>query len=247
MSISQHTVEELRSSIRKFTYDTERYPFTRILRKIFDDWDDKIENLHLFFQNSDMIKQITIDEDTKTKFHRHYYDSQHYQEMLDLYYTFVKEIVLPLFKTDDTEFIVQKDPCFRINIPNNTALGKRTSMNDPDDKIGIHCDGEYGHPDSEINFMLSFGYQRGTNSCYIETQIGNEIYEPVEIKYGEFINFYGNKLRHFNKVNTTGESRVSIDFRIIPKSLYDNNNTSVSLHGKRPFLIGGYYIELSKE
>ena len=67
------------------------------------------------------------------------------------------------------------------------------------------------------------------------------------MKYGEFYSFYGNKLKHYNKTNDTGDSRVSIDFRIIPKSYYEEKNENKSLHGKRPFLIGGYYVELSRD
>jgi len=244
---NQYTFEEFISSIKKFTYDTKKYPFTDILRKIFNDWPGKIEDLYTFFLDSDKLEQITIDEDTKTSFHRYYYDSPHYDEIIELYYKFVKEIVLPLFNTSGKNFVVQKDPCFRIHLPNNTALGKRNQKNDPGDKIGFHCDGEYNHPEGEINFMLSFGYQRDTNSCYVETNIGSEQYIPLEIKYGEFVSFYGNKLRHFNKTNTTGEARLSIDFRIIPYELYKKENNAVSLHGKRPFIIGGYYVEISRD
>ena len=241
------TFEDFVRSIKKFEYNTDQYPFVEKLRKIFHGWTGPIENLHCFFEDSDKLQQITIEEDTKTKFHRHYYDSPYYNEFISLYYRFVKEVVLPLFKTEDDRFIVQKDPCFRIHLPNNTALGKRTTMGDPEDKIGIHCDGEYGHPGGEINFMVTFGNQQGTNSCYVESSIGSEEYIPLEMKYGEFMSFYGNKLRHFNKTNNTGDARVSIDFRIIPISKYNDENNTVSLHGKRPFRVGGYYIEISRD
>jgi len=217
------------------------------LRKIFNGWSDRIEKLHLFFEDSDKLEQITIDQDTKTRFHRQYYDSPHYPELLETYYRFIKDMVLPLFKTDDVEFVVQKDPCFRIHLPNNTALGKRITENDPDDMIGIHCDGDYGHPPGEMNFMLTFGYQRDSNSCYVETSVGSGQFQPFEMNYGQFISFYGNKLRHYNKTNITGDSRVSIDFRVIPLSKYDDTNQESSLHGKRPFRLGGYYVLLKKD
>ena len=243
----RHTVEELVSQQFKYNYDTQKYPFRDILLKIFNNWEGTVETLYQFFENSDKLDQITIDEDTKTKFHRHYYDSPYYQELLDLYYKFLKEVVLPIFKTTDSEFVVQKDPCFRICLPNNTALGKRQGVDTTNEKIGVHTDGEYGHPTSEINFMLSFGSQYDTNSCYVETQEGSNEFKAITLNYGEFYSFYGNKLRHFNKTNITGTSRVSIDFRVMPYSLYEESNEKVSLHGKRPFKIGGYYIKLSKE
>lgn len=238
--------EEFVESQYKFNYDTQQYPFRDILCKIFNNWSKPIEELHQFFENSDKLEQITIDEDTKTKFHRHYYDSPHYTEFIDLYYKFVKEQVLPLFKVETNEFVVQKDPCFRICLPNNTALGKRTTIEESNDKIGMHTDGEYGHPPGEINFMVSFGYQRESNSCYIETKVESNEFKPIEMNYGEFYSFYGNKLRHHNKTNITGEARVSIDFRVIPMTHYQEENAEVSLHGKRPFLIGGYYVRMER-
>lgn len=244
---TQHNFEELKTAQFKYNYNTQKYPFKEVLLKIFNSWKNPIEDLYQFFENSDKLDQITIEEDTKTKFHRHYYDSPYYQELLDLYYKFVKEVVLPIFNTSDTQFVVQKDPCFRICLPNNTALGKREGIDTSNERIGVHTDGEYGHPASEINFMLSFGKQYDSNSCYVETQEGSNEFKAIELNYGEFCSFYGNKLRHFNKTNVTGISRVSIDFRVFPYSLYEENNQTVSLHGKRPFKIGGYYILLEKE
>jgi hypothetical protein len=243
---SRFTFEQFVNNQYTFTYDTQKYPFKEVLYKIFNNWDKPIEELHQFFENSDKLDQITIDEDTKTRFHRQYYDSPYYPEFLELYYTFVKEQVLPLFNTSDTEFIVQKDPCFRICLPNNTALGKRTIVEEGNDRIGMHTDGEYGHPSNEVNFMVSFGYQRDSNSCYVETGINSNEFKPIEMNYGEFYSFYGNKLRHYNKTNLTGQSRVSIDFRVIPMSYYDESNQNISLHGKRPFILGGYYVKLSR-
>lgn len=230
----------------KFSYDTDKYNFVEVLRKIFNNYDKPIENLHDFFDGSTNMPQITIDNDTKTNYHTKYYNSPHYNEMIILYRKFVQEVILPKFDCDDTEFIIQKEPTFRINLPNNTALGFRPTMGDPEDKIGIHCDADYGHPNTEINFMLTFGTQYGNNSCYVETAPHNNNFVAVEIKYGEFISFYGNKCRHFNKINDTGISRVSIDFRVMPLSKYDYNCTSESLHTKRKFLIGDYYIKISR-
>ena len=225
----------------KFSYDTNKYDFVKIIKKIFDDLQFPIEKLHMYIENSINQEQITIDNDTSTMFHKKYYNSPYYNEMIILYQHFIKEVVLPLINCEDTEFVIQKEPSFRIHLPNNTALGYRPNRGDPDDKIGLHCDGDYGHQITEINFMLTFGPQFGNNSCYVETSPGNAIFVPLEMNYGEFISFYGNQCRHYNKRNDTNISRVSIDFRIIPLSKYDPNCNNISLHSKRKFLIGDYY------
>jgi len=230
----------------RFSFDTTKYPFLECLNKIFDERKGPAETLHEYFAGSDNLAQINIQGDTSTRFHNKYYNSEHYPEMVELYQRFVKECVLPRIHCDDTEFIVQKEPSFRIHLPNNSALGFRPSMNDPEDKIGIHCDNDYGHPDPEINFMLTFGNQSGNNSCYVETGPTSDIFHPIEMKYGEFVSFYGNKCRHFNRKNDTGISRVSIDFRIMPASKYNPDYDKESLHSKRKFLIGGYYTKFSR-
>jgi len=235
--------DEFKTDRYTFSYDTNKYDLETPLRKIFDNWTDPINQLYKFFENSETLDQITIDNDTKTKFHNKWYSSPHYDEFLNVYYSLVREVICPLFK-DESAFIVQKDPAFRIHLPNNTALGFRPNMGDPDDKIGIHCDSDYNHPDPEINFMLTLSGQKDNNSCFVETAPGSDVFQPLNMEYGQFTSFYGNKCRHYNKTNDTGVARISIDFRIFPKSKYNPNYEKASIHGKRPFLVGGYYVEI---
>jgi len=229
-----------------FNYDIKKYKFEECLKKIFDNWGDSITQLYKYYNNTDNYAQIEIENDTKTEFHKKFYNSPYYNEFLEIYYSLVREEVLPIFNCDDNEFIVQKDPAFRIHLPNNTALGFRPNMNDPEDKIGLHCDADYNHQEGEINFMLTLSGQKGANSCFVETAPGSDNYKSLDMEYGQFISFYGNKCRHYNIKNNTGISRLSIDFRIMPISKYDNTYEKSSIHGKRKFLIGGYYISMKK-
>ena len=51
--------------------------------------------------------------------------------------------------------------------------------------------------------------------------------------------------RHGNKLNTTGKSRASIDFRIIPISQYkDTDATSINMNMR--FVIGEYFERLEE-
>jgi hypothetical protein len=162
--------------------------------------------------------------------------------MVELYHRFLQEWLLP--QLEEEEYIVQKEPSFRIHIPNNTALGKREDQND-DEIIGLHCDGDYNHPSTEINYMLTITGQSETNSCYVESEPGKGDFHPININYGEVFRFYGNKCRHYNKRNRTNQSRISFDFRIIPGSKY-NEETSSAIHSGRKFIVGEYYMRLSK-
>ena len=44
----------------KFTYDTNKYNFVEKLNKIFDNWDNSIENIHNFYEGSINDAQVTI-------------------------------------------------------------------------------------------------------------------------------------------------------------------------------------------
>ena len=51
---------------------------------------------------------------------------------------------------------------------------------------------------------------------------------------------------HGNKDNVTSQTRVSFDFRVIPKSRYINSN-HLTINTKIPFGIGGYYDIAQRE
>jgi hypothetical protein len=62
--------------------------------------------------------------------------------------------------------------------------------------------------------------------------------------YGQVFRFYGNKCWHYNNLNDTGSTRVSVDFRIIPESRWDYSSSSdkgASVKSAMKFDIGSYY------
>ena len=46
---------------------------------------------------------------------------------------------------------------------------------------------------------------------------------------------------HGNKINHTGKSRVSVDFRILPLSAYDEENNDFSITIKTPMKVNDYW------
>ena len=222
-------------------YSMDRYPFQEVMRKVLQ-YDGDLTKAHNLIQESNSWGQITFQNDTSTDFHKRYYKSPYYSEMINLYQRFLQEWLLPQLEED--EYIVQKEPSFRIHIPNNTALGKRGDEAD-EEKIGMHCDGDYNHPSSEMNYMISITGQEGTNSCYVESEPGKGDFHSIDIKYGEVFRFYGNQCRHYNMKNRTQNTRISFDFRVIPVSQYEEENTA-SVHSGRKFVVGGYYMRMKK-
>ena len=241
--MEQITLETIKSKRSSFRYDTEKYNFYSKIQQIYG-VNCNLEEIHEFLPDVKLLEQVTFDNDTSTVFHKTYYKSPLYPEVVRLYSEFVKEYLLPMFK-DESFLVVQTAPSYRIHFPNNTALGKRQDQSD-EEIIGLHCDGEYGHPPEEINFMLSITGQEGTNSCYIESAPGKADYEPLRIQKGEVCVFYGNQCRHFNKKNSTQNTRISFDFRVIPGSLY-KESSATAVHSKKRFVVGEYYSIFRKD
>lgn len=233
-------------SIEKiFHYSTEQFDFAGTLRRVLHmDPNIDLKQAHQLIPNSDHWEQIQFQNDTSTDFHKLYYKSPLYGEMIALYHRFLREYLLPQLEED--EYIVQKEPSFRIHIPNNTALGKKENEGPSEERIGFHCDGDYNHPPSEVNYMLTVTGQHDSNSCYVETEPGKEDFHPINIQYGDIFRFYGNGCRHYNMKNTTGETRISFDFRLIPASQYVETEAE-AIHSGRKFTVGGYYMRMKKE
>jgi len=223
---------DLKKGVYNYNYNVNIYNFYEKVQKIFN----TEQELELIHTRNSSIDQVTFNNDTSTDYHKTYYNSPYYKEMIETYDKFILDNIIPLFNED---IVVQKEPSFRINLPNNTALGKCSTDTDSD-IIGMHCDGDYNHPPEEINFMLSITGQEKTNSCYIETQPNKGDFYPVKMNKGDFMSFYGNKCRHYNKKNISGKTRISIDFRVIPYSQYKETDSS-AVHSNRKFCIGEYF------
>ena len=225
------------------TFPVDQFPFQEVMSKILG-LEGDLKQAHALIEGSTEWAQITFQNDTSTEFHKKYYKSPQYHEMVDLYKRFLQEWLLPQLEED--EYIVQKEPSFRIHLPNNTAVGKRDDESEKNERIGFHCDGDYNHPPSEMNYMLTITGQSDTNSCYVESEPGKEDFHPIQLKYGEVFRFYGNRCRHFNKKNISGQTRISFDFRVIPASRYEEIEAS-AVHSGRKFVVGGYYMRLRKQ
>ena len=228
-----------------YAYPTDKYPFAETMKKVLCVPDNvALDSIHSIVKGSDHWEQIRFENDTSTDFHKKYYQSAHYQEFVSLYHRFLQEYLLPNLVDSETEYIVQKEPSFRIHLPNNTALGARDSDTDSD-IIGIHCDADYNHPANETNFILTLTGQSNTNSCYTESEPGKGDFHPLNFPYGTIQKFNGNKCRHFNRKNISDSTRISCDFRVIPASQFVESDND-AIHSGRKFKVGHYYMKMSK-
>jgi len=148
-----------------------------------------------------------------------------------MYDRFVEEEIRPDFGED---FIYQSLPSFRIHLPNDRAIHKWHYDSDED----------HMHPHWEINIQVPLTGVFGTNATWLESVPGLGDFHPVEMKYGQYTIFDGNRCKHGNQINTTGVCRVGFDFRVLPISRYDPKELNETATTGRKFIIGDYYREL---
>lgn len=165
------------------------------------------------------------------------------QEWERIYDEMVNDIAAYLFR-DETTLYIQRRPNLRIQFPNMANTGRRAG--DPQDGsvVGLHNDLELGHPESETNFVFACTDMYDSNSIRYEPMPQSELefgqYKTVQMRAGEIFWADFVSLKHYNSVNMTPHTRVSLDFRIIPASRF------VSVEGDK-FTDGPFFRKFSPE
>jgi hypothetical protein len=207
------------------TYSPELYPFADIVKECLGI--PSLGSLHNDKRAEwDLIERET---DQKTPFHKLYYDS-FTVKVKPVWDKFVREIIAP--KIEDN-ILYQTIPTFRVQIPGNLAVGE------------FHYDSEYGHQDGAMNLFIPFVDVNEFNTIHAESSHGKGDFKPMLCRYGEVIVWDGVNLRHGNVINTSNETRVSMDARIISVSNF-LEPTNYSINMKIPLGEGGYYTRLEK-
>ena len=174
--------------------------------------------------------------DSHTKLHKKFYKKldDGWDKLKKIYDNFAIEVLLPYLGLN--EALLQVFPNFRIQFPENKAI--TTPHYDSDD---LHH-----HPYGEVNFIFALTDMFDTNTIWTEKTCRKKDFIPLEQKAGECMSFGGNTHTHFNKLNTTGVTRVSFDFRILPLNYYDENTKLKSVTTKVKYVEGGYYKRISQ-
>jgi hypothetical protein len=209
----------------KFDVSEAEFPFHQLVQELFGT--NRLELLH---QRSveKYTELFVVGHDSSTVFHQKFYDKYHagWPEMQSMYDDFIELVIAPFYNED---FLYQKFPTFRVHLPDNIAVGR------------YHRDAEFGHPVGEENYVIPLTNSRGTSSIWMESEQGKADFVPMNLEIGRAVKFNGNQLTHGNKVNTTGETRVSMDFRVLPISCYHEDEQAESLTRKTKFKDGEYY------
>ena len=213
------------------TYDTSNYNFCREVEKIFNVPQGELHNLHDLRSELMPTDSLNFDNETRTDFHSTFYRALNSDKGGDIkvaYEMFIKNVVAPLF---GRSFVYQAFPSFRVHIPNDQAIHKWHYDSDED----------HNHPDWEINFQIPMTEMWDSNAMWLESVPGLGDFAPLEMSVGEFAIFCGNKCVHGNKKNETGQTRVSMDFRVLPYDKYDESSAKSSATASRKFVLGDYY------
>lgn len=132
---------------------------------------------------------------------------------------------------DLKEVVFQAVPILRVSPPSTVPMGRR------------HKDRDYGHQPGQVNFWMPLCSAFGANSLFVEADNAHGASHPLEGDWGDIHRFYGNGLYHHTVPNTTGTTRISLDFRVVPMPLYDDDwpASRGRRNGQQQFFIGGYY------
>lgn len=219
-------------------YNKEIYNFDKLISNLFQKdlnllHEMQVEKYNLFTE---------IGNDSNTEFHQKFYQKlkEPWDEIINLYKKFISNVIFPILKdlTGETEFAYQTFPTFRVQLPNNVAVVK----------YHTDSDSEHQHPEGEINFILPLTKMFDTSAIWAESEPNKGDFKPLNLELGELLCWNFNKCKHGNKINETGVTRVSMDFRILPLSKYTSDNIGkISASNKCKYTIGNYYRYLSSE
>lgn len=209
-----------------FEMDTKRFPF----RELVADWlevpSDELENIHAISSIPESriplhptIRQAWVASKTEPKISstmrrakkKGLFSSPQYNRYVDTYRLFLKEVIAPLCcdpSSNQQNIVYQYPPTTRVVLPN----GNKT--------ISMHRDKDYpNHQAAEINFWLPLTNVFESNSLFVESEPGKGDFQPLNLRYGQFLKFNGHDCRHYTVHNETQICRVSIDFRVVPSCL----------------------------
>jgi hypothetical protein len=212
--------------MRRFKYDSEKHPFSDIIEDVLG-----VDCLHRLHYDTRVLLDapLTRATDQSTEFHKLFYSR--IADLLPLYHSFLEDRIAHNIDGGG-RLVYQKTPNIRIHFPGNVAVGE------------WHRDRDYGHQPRALNVWLPLTPTNEQNTVWVESQRQSPKAYPLLLTPGEYAIFSGVDLKHGNKINESGQTRVSLDFRVMREEDYDPHWPGKSINTGTPHLIGGYYERL---
>ena len=209
-------------------YDTEAFPFAQVIADLLGVEARVLPHLHnapLRLRMEEEGREITLENDP---YIQRFYAAlraagqadripngeksvavRRARRLVAMYHRFVRHVLQQRFPANQA-MLFQTLPSIRIHYPGGTTVPYHYDA-DPSLRSG---------PEGEQNFLVPLTPMRNTNSMYIESRPGARDFEPVSLRFGELLHFAGNKCVHGNEPNEEGLTRVSFDFRLLPRRHY---------------------------
>jgi hypothetical protein len=218
--------------MKKINYDSNVYQFKEIISRIFECTD--LSKIHKKFEIDEISKKSIIDTHKfqQSEYHQIYY--KNFSQIKPLYEKFILEVIKKEY--DGQNLIYQSIPTFRLHFPNGLSVGMFHKDKDLRDE-------EWHKSIKEDNYYLPFTNSYDTNTIWYETEEDKGDFVPMECNYGQVVKWDGTNLTHGNKINTTEDTRISIDFRVATEENF-KNSIKKSKNEKTFFVLGGYYSKL---
>ena len=185
---------------------------------------NNLDNLHEYLDGKYPIKKfLQKGTDQKTPIHSAIYNSfdksgflssNFYKSYQNLQLTILN--VLKKECDSDQTWACQRWPTIRIQFPMNVSV------------FEFHRDSDYKHPLGEINCFYAINTCKDSSALQVEENLGHDNFKPLNLKAGEYALLNTSIFKHGDIQNTTGKTRVSMDFRFIPENLLINDNTSLT-------------------
>jgi hypothetical protein len=201
-----------------FEYPLPSYPFPRLVAEALGLRDLSMLHLDSRRPRSDR----TVDQDSH--FHRAYY-ARATRRLLPVYRCFLFNAIRPLFPVD---LVVQATPTLRIHCPRDPAINS------------FHTDSAFNHQDGTVNFWVPLTRAFGTNSLWLDLVPENQGHQPVDLDVGRVLRLDALRIRHGTLPNETASTRVSFDFRVIPRRMFRNLDAE-TVAARKPMRLGHYY------
>ncbi len=123
-------------------------------------------------------------------------------QLLVLYNKLVREVVAPAF---GGSLSYNASPTFRVHMAGTPSVS------------AWHRDADVTGRLDYLTGWVPFVDTFESNGLWVEQHYGAADYQPIPAAYGEVVIFDGALARHGSQPNQTSTSRVSLDFRFVPK------------------------------
>jgi len=190
------TGEPLDPSLLVVAYPADEFPLSSAVAVMLA-VDDLTTSHEVFAVPPERFVRAT---DQSTVLHQRFYDAV--SKGFPLYEAFARWVLASLAENEPV--YLQRIPNLRLQLPDNTAVGE------------FHRDSDYGHPDGELNVWVPLTSCERTSTIWVAPDKDSESARPWILHVGEALRFDGRNLLHGNVPNTTGATRVSLDFRYLP-------------------------------